>query len=194
MFLIYSKGRALLRADMVRWAEVYHLDASHGPLARIMLFCTLMTFTPEFRNVFYLRNGRLAKIFSWLCPPLASLQIEPTSIGPGLFIQHGISTLVSAESIGANCWINQHVVVGYSDENGRPVIGDNVRICAGAKIVGKLTVGDNVTIGLNTVVITDVPDGSTVLGVPGKILWKRHARISSETSGEQNRFLFPSSE
>ncbi len=134
--------------------------------------------------MFYLRFGRRAKIFAWLCSPLASLQIEPTSIGPGLFIQHGISTLVSAESIGANCWINQHVVVGYSNENDRPTIGDNVRICSGAKIVGKLRIGDNATIGLNTVVINDVPDGATVLGVPGKVLWKSNGGTSSKTLGQ----------
>ncbi len=184
IFLSRLPGRALLDADLARWAEIYHLGRSPDPLTQLTTFLTLMTFTPEFRNVFYLRFGRRAKIFAWLCSPLASLQIEPTSIGPGLFIQHGISTLVSAESIGANCWINQHVVVGYSNENDRPTIGDNVRICSGAKIVGKLRIGDNATIGLNTVVINDVPDGATVLGVPGKVLWKSNGGTSSKTLGQ----------
>jgi serine O-acetyltransferase len=55
---------------------------------------------------------------------------------------HGDSTFVSADKIGENCWINQQVVIGYSNETDRPSIGNNVTIYAGAKVLGKIRVGD----------------------------------------------------
>jgi len=135
-----------------------------------------MTFRPEFRNIFYLRLGAKASVFGMLCPPLAALEIERTTIGPGLYIQHGSGTFISAASIGANCWINQQVTIGYSNKTDRPVIGNNVRICAGAKIVGKIRIGDNATVGLNSVVIDNVPANSTVFGVPARTVWDAKQR------------------
>jgi serine O-acetyltransferase len=161
-----------VRADLTRWAEIFRLNKPVRPGAFLLLLATFMTFVPEFRNVFYMRLGTKVKLFSWLCPPVATLRIEPGDIGPGLFIQHGFGTLISAESIGANCWINQGVSIGYTNDTDRPRIGDNVRISAGAKVFGKVVVGDNATIGPNTLVIGDVPPGVTVLGVPGRIVWR----------------------
>jgi len=162
----------VVKADLARWAEVYRLGKPYSTRDYAMLFLNFMTFLPEFRNLFYLRAGIKARLLSWLCPALATLEIVPTNIGPGLFIQHGNSTMISAERIGANCWINQHVVIGYSNDTDRPTLGDNVRISAGAKIIGKIKIGNNATIGLNTVVIDNVPPNVTVFGVPGRIIWK----------------------
>ena len=143
-----------------------------------MLLIELMTFTPEYRNVLYLRLGIKSKLISWLCPQLSTLQITPTQIGPGLFIQHGLATVVAARKIGANCSIAQNVTIGFSNRTDSPTIGDNVTITAGAKVIGNVTIGDNVIVGANTVVIGDVPPNVTVFGVPGKILWssKQNAR------------------
>lgn len=87
----------------------------------------------------------------------------------GLYIQHGFATIITAESIGKNVWINQQVTIGYNGDKA-PIIGDNVVICAGAKVVGGVRVGNNVTIGANAVVTKDIPDNSVVGGVPAKIL------------------------
>jgi serine O-acetyltransferase len=88
---------------------------------------------------------------------------------------HGDCTFVSANKIGENCWINQQVVIGYVNDNDadRPSIGNDVTIHAGAKILGRVNVGDNATIGANSVVIGDVPPNVTVMGVPAKIIWKK---------------------
>lgn len=83
---------------------------------------------------------------------------------------HGDSTFVSAVKIGENCWINQQVVIGYSNETDCPSIGNNVTIYAGAKVFGKVRVGDNATIGANSVVIQDVPANVTVMGVPARVI------------------------
>ncbi|MGO4574247.1 serine O-acetyltransferase [Microvirga sp. 2TAF3] len=112
----------------------------------------------------------MARIFEWLCRPEATLFIRTEDIGPGLFIQHGFSTIIAAKSIGSNCWINQQVTIGYSNETDAPVIGNNVRITAGAKVIGNVTVGDNVIIGANAVVVKDVPANCTVVGIPAYIV------------------------
>jgi serine O-acetyltransferase len=178
--LLLSSNRHIVFADMDRYASVYHLGEPRNLTQRILLFAHLMTWLPEFRNSFYLRTGLLGKLLSIFCPPLSSLKLGRTSIGPGLFILHGDSTHVSAVEIGENCWITQQVVVGYINEVDIPTIGNNVTIHPGAKILGKVKIGDNVTVGANSVVIGDVPSGVTVMGVPAKIIWGKGLSGSAE--------------
>lgn len=166
--MLRSRNREIIKSDIFYWAETLCLEKPNHSSGLIRLFLLLMTFQREFRNLFYLRAGKAAWPFRWMCPPLNSLKIEVPNIGPKLFIQHGDSTFISAESIGANCWIGRHVVIGYSNATDCPTIGDNVRIFPGAKIIGKIHIGDNATIGLNTVVIDDVPPNITLFGVPGR--------------------------
>ena len=175
---LFDKDK-LTRSDIARWAEIYDRTAPNNLISFIYEFTYFMTYKKEYRNVFYVRIWPVDQFISWLCPPLESLEISSRNIGPGLFIQHGIATLVSAERIGANCWINQQVTIGFSNATDRPTIGDNVKIHAGAKLVGKITVGDNAVIGLNTVVISNVPANSTVFGVPGRHMWNRNMREQS---------------
>ena len=131
----------------------------------------LLLFKKEYRNIFYLRIGRVKWLLSYL-PPLSSLYIwtKSENFGAGTYIQHGFSTVITAEKIGENCWINQQVTIGYNNSQkygyGRPVLGNNVRVSAGAKVCGILSICDNSTIGLNAVVIKDVPEGSTVIPSP----------------------------
>ena len=86
-----------------------------------------------------------------------------------MIVQHGFSTIINAKFIGKNFHVYQQVTIGY---NGvcSPVIGDNVRCCCGAKIIGGVHVGNNVVIGANAVVCKDVPDNVVVAGVPAKII------------------------
>jgi serine O-acetyltransferase len=177
-YLVYftSKQNSLISSDLLAWKKNIALQSSPGNLGLFYLFTYLMTFRREFRNIFYARVGRKASI-AWLCPGLSTLEIDCPSIGGGLFIQHGIATLISADSIGENCWINQQVTIGYSNLTDRPSIGNNVKIRAGAKLVGKVKVGDDATVGLNTVVTANVPDGATVFGVPGQIVWRNPKKV-----------------
>jgi serine O-acetyltransferase len=171
ILMLFADSGGLLKADMARWAVNTRSNKPNGLYDYVLLFISFMTFIPEFRNLFYYRFGVKAKLFNWLCPRLGTLYIDADYIGPGFFIQHGVSTQVSAESIGENCWINQHVTVGYTNETDRPTIGNNVKISPGATILGKVTLGDNSTVAPNTVVLDNVPPGATVIGVPGRIVW-----------------------
>jgi serine O-acetyltransferase len=172
ILLLATNENAVIRADIARWSEIFNLAPPRTIGTLMLRFLEFMTFTPEFRNLFYFRSGLKARPFYFLCPPLAELDVACPNAGPGLFFQHGNNTFVSAESIGVNCWIGRHVVIGYSNETDRPTIGNNVRIYAGAKIIGNIKIGDGAIVGLNTVVIDNVPAGVTVFGVPGKPVWK----------------------
>jgi serine O-acetyltransferase len=78
--------------------------------------------------------------------------------------------------IGENVRIDQQVTIGIRwDEKIAPIIGNNVRIGAGAKVLGSIKIGNNVRIGANAVVLQDVPDGATAVGVPARIILKKNA-------------------
>jgi serine O-acetyltransferase len=104
--------------------------------------------------------------------PSATLTLEADRIGPALFIQHGVGTIVTAESIGSHCWINQQVTIGYNAK-GRPALRDRVRVGAGAVVIGPITLHDDVTIGANATVIHDVAAGLTVVAPTATILERR---------------------
>lgn len=103
------------------------------------------------------------------------IRIAPsTVIGCGLYIGHFGDIGVNPQTIiGENCNISQGVSIGRASRGkrqGTPVIGDNVFIGPGAKIFGRVHVGNNVAIGANCVVTKDVPDNAVVVGVPGKVI------------------------
>lgn len=104
------------------------------------------------------------------------IEIHPgATIGEGLFIDHGMGVVIGETAvIGDNCTIYHNVTLGGRGhaigQRRHPIIGDNVLVGAGAKLLGPITVGSNTNIGANAVILHDVPDGATVVGVPGKIV------------------------
>lgn len=91
-------------------------------------------------------------------------------IGGGFYIAHPVGSVISPKRIGKNCTIIHSVTIGMRNEWAFPDIGDNVFIGAGARILGGIRVGNHATIGANAVVIHDVPDGATVVGIPAKVI------------------------
>jgi serine O-acetyltransferase len=121
--------------------------------------------------------GLVAKFFSLMNLLLFGIETSPrVKIGGGLFLPHTVGTILGAESIGKNVTIMHGVTLGAREFDfhftafSRPVIGNNVFIGAGAKIIGSLTIGDYAKIGANAVVLHDVPSHSLAVGVPAKII------------------------
>jgi serine O-acetyltransferase len=163
-----SANRELIFSDQDRWCELHYRAVPTTFWSRIALFVELLTITPEYRTVLCHRLGLAGEFLSLLSPRLPTLDITCDSIGPGFCIRHGHCTQVSAESIGKNCIIHQLVTIGYSSNDQRPTIGDNVTIFPGATIVGGAHLGDNSAVGANSLVLGNVAANMTVLGVPAK--------------------------
>jgi serine O-acetyltransferase len=161
-----------LRADVQRWRP-------RGTDFAENLGATFRGFR-EFRTlVFYRTKPRgLARILWLVYPPQRLLFLRAPVIGPGLYIQHGWATGVGARSIGKNCWINQQVIVGYSDETSCPTIGDDVTIGAGAIVIGDITIGDRAVIGAGAVVVKSVPSDCSVVGNPAYIVRRNGVRVN----------------
>lgn len=171
-FLV-SRQKAKITADYRRWLNI--LDSSYKGLPGLVY---LLTFYPEFRNLFYHRIGMAGHLLNIICQKERTLHLLTQDIGGGLYIQHGFSTILTAKSVGSNCWINQQVTVGFSSKNERPVIEDNVIINAGAKVIGGVIVGTNSVVGANAVVVKDVPSNCVVAGVPARIIRQDGERIN----------------
>ena len=103
------------------------------------------------------------------------VEIHPAAtIGRRLVIDHGTGIVIGATTeIGDDCLLYQGVTLGGTGIAGgkrHPTLGNNVMVGSGAKILGPITVGDNARVAANAVVLRDVPENSTVVGVPGRIV------------------------
>lgn len=106
---------------------------------------------------------------------IAGITIPYTAIiGHSFYIGHYGGIIINANAkIGANCNVSQGVTIGVSGKEsnrGVPTIGDNVYMGANATVAGKIIIGNNVVIGANSLVNRDVPDNSTVVGVPASVV------------------------
>jgi len=97
------------------------------------------------------------------------------TIGGGLYIAHIGGVHINPQAIiGSNCDIAHRVTIGASamGRKGAPVLGDRVYIGTGATLVGKIKIGNGAKIAANTLVMSNIPDGATVMGVPGRIIMR----------------------
>ena len=102
------------------------------------------------------------------------MKIGINTCGPGLYIPHiGFLRVATKARVGKNCIIAPGVVIGTKHTfDNVATIGDNVEIALGAKIIGKVSIGNNVIIAPNSVVVKDIPDNCVVSGIPAKIIKK----------------------
>ncbi len=130
---------------------------------------------PEYRSLYLFRLGGVGELLSYFIPHSRNTFFITKSedIGGGLVLWHGYSTIIFAESVGENCEIWQNVTIGRAHDLGRrPRIGNNVKVCAGAIVLGDIEIGDNVIIGAGAVVTKSIPANSVVVGNPAKIVKK----------------------
>lgn len=130
-----------------------------------------------------------ARAISQFAARTTGVEIHPgAEIGSGFFIDHGSGVIIGETTIiGDDVTIYQGVTLGGTgkDKGKRhPTIGNNVLIGAGAKLLGPITIGDNTRVGAGSVVLKDVPENCTVVGVPGRIV-KRHDRYIPRESMDQ---------
>jgi serine O-acetyltransferase len=167
-----------LRQDLCRWVVPGQVadEATLTPLTVLRLFWQHMPVraTALFRLACWFKHRRIPFFPGFLQRLnylLFGLEIPSgADIGGGLYIAHPIGTVIMPKRIGRNCSIIASVTIGMRNEWAFPEIGDNVTIGAGARVLGGIRVGNDVTIGANAVVIRDVPDGATVVGVPGQVI------------------------
>lgn len=175
----WRRCKGLIASDLFRY---------QGRLGQRVFWRNFM-FTPGFRYSVALRIGSYARVqrwarfgfqqfMAWMLYRYSvryGISISPLSpVGPGLYIGHFGGIVVNHGAvIGANCNLQQGVTLGKANRGskaGAPIIGNNVFIGAGAKIIGRVYVGDGAAIGANAVVTNDVPPGAAVAGVPARVV------------------------
>ncbi|MFX1572734.1 MAG: serine O-acetyltransferase [Promethearchaeota archaeon] len=124
----------------------------------------------------------IPRYISEIARELTGIEIHPgAEIGSDFFIDHGTGCVIGETTeIGNNVTIFSGVVLGGTNiapVKRHPTLGNNIVIGTGAKILGPVKIGDNVKIGANSVVVTDVPPNSVVVGVPGKVISREGEKI-----------------
>jgi serine O-acetyltransferase len=126
----------------------------------------------------------LPRFISQVMRFLTGIEIHPgATIGRNFFIDHGMGVVIGETAeIGDHVTLFQEVTLGGTGkEKGKrhPTLKDHVVVAAGAKVLGNITLGEHAKVGANAVVIRDVPAYATVVGVPGRVVTLRGARLSS---------------
>ena len=152
-------------------------------------------FSPRFAPVVLIRIAQWLHIIGWIrlakIPALINffafgLEVPPRlKIGPGLVVMHTQGTVLGANSIGENFTVYHQVTLGAKEmvflytPTLHPIVGDNVTIGVGAKVLVGLTLGDGSMVGANAVVLEDVPPGHVAVGIPAKNLSPKTERLDS---------------
>ncbi len=123
-----------------------------------------------------------ARLISQTAKMITGIEIHPAAkIGKGLFIDHGSGVVIGETAeIGDNCTLYQGVTLGGTGKDvgkRHPTLGDNVMVGAGAKVLGPIKVGNNCKIAANAVVLSEVPDNSTAVGIPARVVKRNNVRV-----------------
>jgi serine O-acetyltransferase len=126
-----------------------------------------------------------ARMISQLARLLTGIEIHPgATIGKGFFIDHGMGVVIGETTeIGDNCSIYQGVTLGGTGKDvgkRHPTLGDNVMVGAGAKVLGPFTIGDGSKIAAGAVVLKEIPEQSTAVGVPARVVKQQGRRVSDD--------------
>ena len=121
------------------------------------------------------RRFFLSRFVSQVGRFLTGIEIHPgAQIGKNLFIDHGMGVVIGETAVvGDNCTIYHQVTLGGTGkEKGKrhPTLGDGVLVSTGAKVLGPITIGNGAKIGANAVVLADVPENATAVGIPAKVI------------------------
>lgn len=165
-FEIYNKAIKVFKYDYLR----YYPSDSEMSIFKIKQRLELVgILLYRISREFYIDGNRKCDHYSLLGRFLSGFEIYYSAeIGKGLRINHGIGTIIGARvRIGDNCLIHQNITLG-DNKNGRPNLGHNVTVYAGAKILGDIHIGNGSVIGANSVCLKSAPNDSVLIGAPSK--------------------------
>jgi serine O-acetyltransferase len=174
----------------------FHIIFERDPAARnwLEVLCCYpglhALFLHRIANWLHSRRVRfIARLISHLARFLTGIEIHPgAQIGRGVFIDHGMGVVIGETAIvGDYSLIYQNVTLGGTGkESGKrhPTLGENVVVGTGAKILGNIHIGNHVRIGAGSIVLQDVPDFCTVVGVPGRIVRRSSERVCPLEHGQ----------
>jgi serine O-acetyltransferase len=175
-----------LRADLRQKAAIYEMPPTIGTLVH-MLLSEGGAAQILYRAMRFCQTHRL-KILAAVIYRLNAFLTHATigrnaDIAPGFVILHSLGVIINTNvRAGRNLVVYHNVTLG-AERNRSPILGDNVYIGAGAKIIGGVHIGSDVRIGANAVVTKDVPSGATVIGIPARIV-RMYGRPISATPGD----------
>ena len=185
------------------WRDDIRCVFQRDPAARTT-FEVLTTYPGVHAIMFYRLSHRLwqrgwrypARLLSFLARLVSNVDIHPgATIGPRFFIDHGACVVIGETAeIGKDVTLYHGVTLGgtsWRKGKRHPTLGDGVLVGAGAKILGPITVGANARVGANSVVVQDVPDGCTVVGIPGKVVKLREAGQLNPYGFDLDHHLIP---
>lgn len=132
--------------------------------------------------LYQLRLPVIPRLLSHLSRLLTGVEIHPGArLGQGIFIDHGMGVVIGETAIvGDYCLIYQGVTLGGTGKQSgkrHPTLANNVVVGAGAKVLGNIQIGENVRIGAGSVVLRDVPSDCTVVGIPGRVIYRSGVRV-----------------
>ena len=136
------------------------------PGFHILVFHRIAHFFYKYKFLF------IARLVSQIGRFFTGIEIHPgAKIGRRLFIDHGMGIVIGeTATVGNNCTIYHNATLGGTGKDKykrHPDLGNNVMVGSGAKVLGPIKIGNNVKIGANAVILKNVPDNATVVGVPG---------------------------
>lgn len=151
----------------------------------------------------YWKIPLIPRILSNISRFFTGIEIHPAArIGRRFFIDHGMGVVIGATTIiGDDVLLYQGVTLGGTgNEHGKrhPTLGDNIVVGSGAKVLGNIEIGSNSRIGAGSVVVDSVPENSTVVGIPGRIVRQKlliqgqlmHNRIPDPVTCQMNRMKY----
>ncbi|MFI3299916.1 MAG: serine O-acetyltransferase [Candidatus Gastranaerophilales bacterium] len=201
----------MLKRGMTKVVEdikvIYDKDPAASNIFEVLLCYPGLHALIAYRVAHRLQKWRIPtipRIISYITRIITGIEIHPSAvIGRRFFIDHGEGVVIGATTIiGDDVLIYQQVTLGGTGkEQGKrhPTLGNNVIVGAGAKVLGNIVIADNVRVGAGSVVTEDVPEHSTVVGVPGRIVQQKfkdengvlmHNRIPDPIKCELNRLKY----
>lgn len=170
-------GRGVFKHFLAHVDSIIARDPAAGSRLEVMLCYPGLHAVVLHRGAHWLADHRLPTAARWVSQVarfLTGIEIHPSAqIGERLFIDHGMGVVIGSTAVvGNDVTLYQGVTLGGTSlQRGvkrHPTLGDNVIVGAGAHVLGPITVGDGARVGANAVVLHDVPQGATMVGIPAK--------------------------